>query len=99
MFKTRGSAVFATMSDLKTRAKQTIEKAQEKPVYLLRNGEPIGGIVSLEMLELLQEVLEERYIQDAAERRLQAIREGEDELLDEDVFWARADSVMAARKT
>jgi PHD/YefM family antitoxin component YafN of YafNO toxin-antitoxin module len=98
MFDTRGSAAFATVGDLKTRAKQTIEKAQEKPVYLLRNGEPVGGIVSIEMLELLQDVLEDRYIADVAHQRLQALRDGTDELLNEDDFWARADAVMAARK-
>jgi PHD/YefM family antitoxin component YafN of YafNO toxin-antitoxin module len=98
MFDTRGSAAFATVGDLKTRAKQTIEKAQEKPVYLLRNGEPVGGIVSIEMLELLQDVLEDRYIADVAHQRLQALRDGTDELLNEDDFWARADAVMTARK-
>lgn len=98
MFETRGSAVFATMGDLKMRAKQTIEKAQEKPVYLLRDGEPVGGIVSLEMLELLQDVLEDRYLSDVAGQRLQAIRDGSDELLDEEDFWARADQIMNRRK-
>lgn len=98
MFETRGSAAFATMGDLKTRAKQTIEKAQEKPVYLLRDGEPVGGLVSIDMLELLQDVLEDRYISDVAQQRLEAIREGSDELLDADEFWAQADAVMASRK-
>lgn len=98
MFETRGSAAFATMGDLKTRAKQTIQKAQEKPVYLLRDGEPVGGIVSIEMMELLQDVLEERYISDLAQQRLQALRAGTDELLDDDDFWARADAIMATRK-
>ena len=98
MFETRGSAVFATMGDLKMRAKQTIEKAQEKPVYLLRDGEPIGGIVSLEMLELLQDVLEDRYLSDMAAQRLQRIRDGIDELLDEKDFWTRADQILTQRK-
>lgn len=79
-------------------ARQTIEKAQEKPVYLLRDGEPVGGIVSIHMLELLQDVLEDRYISDMAEQRLEAIRDGSDELLDEDEFWAQADAIMASRK-
>jgi hypothetical protein len=98
MFETRGSAAFATMGDLKTRARQTIEKAQEKPVYLLRDGEPVGGIVSIEMIELLQDVLEDRYIADVARQRLEALRNGTDDLLDEDDFWAQAEAVMAARK-
>lgn len=98
MFETRGSAAFATMSELKNRAKQTIEKAQERPVYLLRDGEPVGGIVSIEMLEVLQDVLEDRYISDLARQRLQSLREGTDDLLDEDEFWVHADAVMAQRK-
>lgn len=90
--------MFATMGDLKMRAKQTIEKAQEKPVYLLRDGEPIGGIVSLEMLELLQDVLEDRYLSDVAAQRLRGIRDGGDELLDEEDFWTRADQIMSQGK-
>jgi PHD/YefM family antitoxin component YafN of YafNO toxin-antitoxin module len=98
MFETRGSAAFAALGDLRTRAKQTIEMAQEKPVYLLRDGEPVAGIVSIEMLELLQDVLEDRYVSDVAQQRLQALRDGTDELLDEDDFCARADAIMATRK-
>ena len=98
MFEIRGSAAIATMGDLKTRTKQTIEKAQEKPVYLLRDGEPVGGIVSLEMLELLQDALEERYMSAIAQARLKALREGDAELLEETEFWAEADAIMANRK-
>lgn len=97
MFETRGSAAFATMGDLKNRARQTIEKAQDKPVYLLRDGEPVGGIVSLRLLELLQDVLEDRYVSGVAEQRLQAIRDGSDRLLDEDDFWTQADAIMAEK--
>ncbi|HEX8453840.1 MAG TPA: hypothetical protein VF647_17185 [Longimicrobium sp.] len=86
------------MGDLKMRAKQTIERAQDKPVYLLRDGEPVGGIVSLEMLELLQDVLEDRYLSDVAAQRLQRIRDGGEDLLDEDDFWMRADQIMGQRK-
>jgi hypothetical protein len=98
MFETRGSATFATMDDLKNRVRETLEKAQEKPVYLLRDGEPIGGVVSLEMLELLQDVLEGRYISSVAEQRLQGIREEQDDMLDADDFWAHADAAMAAKR-
>lgn len=98
MFETRGSAAFATMGELKTRAKQTIERAQEKPVYVLRDGKPVGGIVSVEMLELLQDVLEERYISEVAQQRLRAIGDGADELLDDDEFWRQADRIMTSRK-
>lgn len=99
MFETRGSAAaFATLEDLKTRAKQTIKMAQEKPVYLLQDGEPVAGIVSIEMIELLHDVLEDRYISDVAQQRLQALRDGTDELLDENDFWAQADAIIASRE-
>jgi hypothetical protein len=97
MFETRGSAAIATMSDLKARARETVERAQRKPVYLLRDGHPIGGVVNMEMMELLYDVLEERYITNIAAARLDAIRSGDDDLLDEDEFWARADAIMADR--
>ena len=97
MFETRGSAAFATMGDLKMRARQTIEAAQEKPVYLLRDGEPVGGIVSVRMIEFMNDMLEEQYISEVAGQRLQAIRDGKDELLDEDEFWRRAEAIMSER--
>lgn len=95
MFETRGSAAFATRGDLKMRARQTIEKAQEKPVYLLRDGEPVGGIVSLRMMEFMNDMLEEQYISRVSEQRLQAIRNEDDELLDEEEFWALADAIIS----
>ncbi len=95
MFEIKGSAVVATMGDLKNRSRETIEKAQEKPVYLVRDGEPVGGIVSMAMLEVLQEALEDRYLARVAQNRLDAIRQGKAGLLDEEEFWARADEVIA----
>lgn len=98
MFEVRGSAAFATMRDLKTQARRTIEMAQEKPVYLLRDGEPVGGIISMEMLDILQEALEDGYIAEVARARLDAIREGSEDLIDEEEFWARAEQAVGSRR-
>jgi hypothetical protein len=98
MFETRGSAAFVAVGDLQSRAGEIVEKAQEKPVYLLRAGEPIGCIVSLEMLDLVQDVLEDRYISSVAGQRLQAIRKEQNGLVDEEEFWARADGVLAKKR-
>jgi len=98
MFETRGSAAFATMGDLKNRLRETIEKAKDRPVFLLRDGEPVGGLVSMQMMEILQEALEDLYIADVARKRLDAARAGRDELLDEEEFWTEADAILAARR-
>jgi hypothetical protein len=44
-----------------------------------------------------QDVLEDRFFVNVAAHRLQAIREGSDELLDEKDFWAKADRIMYQR--
>ncbi len=98
MFQVRGPAAIATIQDLKARLKATLDTAQEMPVYVTRGGEPVAGIVSMEMMEILQEAPEDRYIGHVAGERLQAIRSGEEELLDEKDFWVQADAAMTARR-
>lgn len=98
MFQVQGPAAIATIQDLKTRLKATLDAAQEMPVYVTRGGEPVAGIVSMEMMEILQEALEDRYIGQVAGERLQAIQAGEEELLDEEDFWAQADAIMTTRE-
>jgi hypothetical protein len=104
MFESRGSAAFATMGDLRTRTKQTIARVQERPLYLLKEGEPIGVIVSIAMLELLQDVLQERYVSDVVQEGLGALRAGSDELQEEAASgrrptrsWLQGREPMAAR--
>jgi hypothetical protein len=58
---------------------------------------PVAGIVSMEMMEFLLDTLEDRRVAEIASDRLQAIRGGEEELLDEESFWARADEMMARK--
>lgn len=97
MFTVTGpTALIATVSELKTKTKQTIGAAQRGPVYLVRDGQPVAGIINMEMMAVLEEALEDRRMARVASVRLDAIRQGEDELLDEDAFWAEVDARGAA---
>ncbi len=92
MFTVTGpTAVIATVSELKTRTKQTLEAAHRGPVYLVRDGQPVAGIINMEMMAVLEEALEDRRMARVAGVRLEAIRLGKHELLDEDAFWAEVD--------
>lgn len=98
MFTVTGpTAVIATVSELKTKMKETLGATRRGPVYLVRDGQPVAGIISMEMMAVLEEALEERRMARVAGARLEAIRQSEDELLDEDAFWAEVDARDAAR--
>jgi PHD/YefM family antitoxin component YafN of YafNO toxin-antitoxin module len=84
------SAVIATVSELKTKMKETLMAAERSPVYLVRDGQAVAGIISMDMMAVLQEALEDRRIAQIASGRLDAIQGGEDALIDEDAFWAKA---------
>jgi uncharacterized FAD-dependent dehydrogenase len=99
MLKVRGpEAAITSVTDLKKEIKETFETAQEMPVYVTSGNRHVGTIISPEMTELLVEALADRALYDVASSRLEAIRAGEDQLLDEDDFWAHADRVMARKK-
>lgn len=93
MFTVTGpSAVIATVSELKARMKETIAATRRGPVYLVRDGQPVAGIISMEMMAVLEEALEDQRLARIAGARLTALRRGEDELLDADEFWPAADA-------
>lgn len=93
MFQVFGPlAVIATVSELKTRMKETLNAARRAPVYLVRDGQPVAGIVSMEMMSVLEEALEDRRLARVAGERLDAIRSREDALLDEDAFWTAVEA-------
>ncbi len=97
MFTVTGpSAVIATVSELKMKTKETVGAAQHGPVYLVRDGKPVAGIISMEMMAILEEALEDRRMARLADARLEAIRQGEDDLLGEDAFWTEIDARGAA---
>ena len=87
----------ATMSDLKTQAKQTLAATKDARIYVLNDGKPVAGLVSLELMGILEEVLEDRALAHVAMQRHAAIESGEDTLLEEDEFFAAAESHFAQR--
>jgi PHD/YefM family antitoxin component YafN of YafNO toxin-antitoxin module len=91
MLVIKGSnAAVATTTEVRRNLKDVLEQAQTARVYVTNDGQLVGGIVSAEMMELLDEILADREMTRVAEQRLAAIRSGEDKLLDEDEFWTRA---------
>lgn len=91
-----GAAVLTT-TEVKKDLPGTFKVAQDHRVYVTKDGQPIGGIVSMAMMEFLEAMLVERQMVHIAERRLEAIRSGDDELLEADDFFAQADVIMEAR--
>jgi prevent-host-death family protein len=90
MLVIKGSnAAVATTTEVRRNLKDVLEQAKTARVYITNDGELVGGIVSADMMELLDEVLADRELARVAERRLKAIRSGEQKLLDEDEFWSR----------
>jgi prevent-host-death family protein len=91
MLVIKGSnAAVATTTEVRRNLKDVLEQARTSRVYVTNDGELVGGIVSAEMMELLDEVLADREMARVAGQRLEAIHAGQDTLLDEDDFWTRA---------
>jgi prevent-host-death family protein len=95
MFSVRGPAVIATVSELKAKTKESLGAASRGPVYVVRDGQPVAGIVSIEMMAVLEEALEDRRLAGIAAKRMNSIRSGEDTLLEEGEFW----NAVEARQT
>lgn len=87
----------ATMSDLKTHAKQTLAATKDARIYVLNDGKPIAGLVSLELMAMIEEFIEDRALAQVAMERHAAIEAGDDALLEEDEFFAAADLHFAKR--
>ncbi len=91
MLVIKGSnAAVATTTEVRRNLKDVLEQAKTARVYITNDGELVGGIVGADMMELLDEILADREMVRVAERRLEAIRSGEQKLLDEDEFWSHA---------
>ncbi|MGH2361940.1 MAG: hypothetical protein ACRDGM_15550 [bacterium] len=88
MFKVGGASQVATISELKKQTKKTLAASKDAPVYVLSDGKPVAAVVSLETVDLANEALENRRLGRIAARRLESIRSGKEELLDEGEFWA-----------
>lgn len=87
-----GSAAVATASEVRRNLKQMFEQARTTRVYVTNDGELVGGIVSPQMMEMLDELLIDHEMGEVAASRLAAIRLDDSRLLDEDEFWSQIES-------
>lgn len=86
----KGNAAVATTTEVRNNLKKMFDQAKSARVYVTNDGALVGGIVSPEMMEILDEALAERDMAVVAGNRLGEIRAGKQALLDEDEFWSRA---------
>ena len=93
-----GAAVVTT-SEVKKDLSGTFKLAKERRIYVTSDGQPIGGIVGMATMQLLEEFLPDLELFALASSRWAAIRAGEDALLDEDDFRARAEARFAANES
>ena len=87
-----------TVSELKKDTKKTLEASREAPVYVLKGGKPVAALISMEMVEILNEAREDRRLTKIAARRLEAIESGEERALNEAAFWAAVEKQRPAVK-
>lgn len=92
-----GAAVVTT-SEAKRDIPGTFRVAENHRVYVTKDGQPIGGMVSMEMMALLEEALADRDMAAVAGQRFDAVRSGADALLDADDFFAAADALLSPPK-
>lgn len=100
MFTVGAGTTIATISELRSNAKQTLAASKTQPVVVIVDGQPAGALISMEKFAELQELEENARIARLAARRLERVRSGEDQLLEHDDFWAaaRARAVTAPRR-
>lgn len=96
VIKAPGAAVVTT-SEAKRDIPGTFKVAENHRVYVTKDGQPIGGMVSMAMMALLEEALADRQMATVAAQRLAAVRDGSEELVEIDDFLGAADAMMAAR--
>ena len=71
-----------TVSELKKDTKKTLEASREAPVYVLKGGKPVAALISMEMVEILNEAREDRRLRlDQLHRRAKPLRRDEGEAL------------------
>jgi PHD/YefM family antitoxin component YafN of YafNO toxin-antitoxin module len=85
-----GDAAVATTTEVRRNLKDILQQARSTRVYVTNDGELVGGIISPELMELLDELLADREMARVAGARLAAAERDESRLLDEDDFWRRA---------
>lgn len=97
MFTVDAGTTITTISELRTKAKQTLAASHDRPVVVLVDGQPAAVVISMEEYGRLQEFKENAQIARVAARRLERVRQGEDVLLDHDAFWDAVAERKASR--
>lgn len=90
MLEVKGPALVKTTTEIRGSIKETFEEAQENLVYVISNSDPVGAVIGLKHLKLLEQAIERQETErlaTIAEDRFRRLREGTEELLDEDQFW------------
>lgn len=98
MLAVKTPALVKTTTEVRGSIKETFEEAQQSLVIVISNSDPVGAVIGLKHLKLLEEAIERQETERLAaiaEDRLRRLREGSEQLLDEDEVWA---GVPKARK-
>lgn len=90
-------AAVVSTTEVKKDVRGAFKTAESYRVYVTKDGQPIGGIISMAMMGILENALENLQMAGIATGRLAAVRTGADTLLDADDFFGQADAAMAAR--
>jgi hypothetical protein len=92
VLEVKAPAVVKATSEVRNNIKETFDEAQERVVYVMNNRKPLGAVIGLKHLKLLEAALEreaEERLAAIAEQRYQRYLEGKEELLDEEEFRSR----------
>lgn len=92
MFTVPADSSIATISELKRSPKKTLEASRAGPVYVINDGKPVAAVVSLDMIDMINEAVEDRRLGRIAGERMDAISHDARSLLGEEEFWARVEA-------
>lgn len=92
MFSVPADSSIATTTELKRATKKTLQASQNGPVYVLNDGKPVAAIVSLDMIEMFNEAIENQRLSRIAGERMDSLSRGATSLLSEEDFWARVEA-------
>ena len=92
MFSVPADSSIATISELKRSPKETLQASRDGPVYVLSDGKPVAAVVSIELIEMINEAIEDRRLSRIAGERMDAISRDPKALVSEDDFWVRVEA-------
>lgn len=84
--------------DLATHTAEVLSTVQRSALYVTQDGRPVAGIVSLDIMSVIEEVLEDEALSAVTKDRIEAVENGE-ALLDEEEFLLLASRIRAGQKS